>query len=47
VADPSQLPKLVAAIKKVRAGAVQSLSVGGGKVDYSVDGFSFLMKTPN
>jgi glyoxylase-like metal-dependent hydrolase (beta-lactamase superfamily II) len=47
VADPSQLPKLVAAIKKVRAGAVQSVSLGGGKVDYSVDGFSFLMKTPN
>jgi glyoxylase-like metal-dependent hydrolase (beta-lactamase superfamily II) len=47
VADPSQLPKLVTAIKKVRAGAVRSVSLGDGKVDYSVDGFSFLMKTPN
>ena len=46
VADPSQLPKLLAAIRKVRAGAVQSVSLGGGKVDYSVDGFSFLMAAP-
>jgi hypothetical protein len=40
------LPKLVAAIKKVRAGTVQPVSVGEGKVDYNVDGFVFLMTAP-
>src|SRR5580704_19077995 len=43
VADPSQLPKLVVAIQMVRAGAVQPVSVGDGKVHYSVNGFVFLM----
>ena len=46
VADPSQLPKLVVAIKKVRSGTVQPVSVGDGKVHYSVDGFVFLMTAP-
>ena len=46
VADPSQLQKLVAAIKKVRAGTVQPVSVGEGKVHYNVDGFVFLMTAP-
>lgn len=46
VADPSQLPKLEVAIKKVRAGKVQPVSVGDGKVHYSVDGFVFLMSAP-
>jgi len=46
VADPSQLPKLLIAIKKVRAGKVQPVSVGEGKVHYRVDGFVFLMRAP-
>lgn len=46
VADPSQLPKLVAAIKKVRAGTVKPVSVGEDKVHYNVDGFVFLMTAP-
>jgi glyoxylase-like metal-dependent hydrolase (beta-lactamase superfamily II) len=46
VSNPSQLPKLVVAIKKVRAGAVQPVSVGDGKVTYDVDGFVFLMAAP-
>ena len=46
VDDPSQLPKLLAAIKKVRAGTVQLVSVGEGKVRYNVDGFVFLMIAP-
>jgi glyoxylase-like metal-dependent hydrolase (beta-lactamase superfamily II) len=46
VADPSQLPRLLAAIKKVRAGKVQPVSVGEGKVHYKVDGFVFLMAAP-
>jgi len=46
VDDPSQLPKLVAAIKKVRAGKVQPIPVGDGKVHYSIDGFIFLMAAP-
>ena len=46
VADPSQLPKLVVAIKKVRAGKVPPISVGDGKVHYGVDGFVFLMTAP-
>lgn len=43
VDDPAQLPKLAAAIKKVRAGRVKPISVGEGKVHYIVDGFVFLM----
>jgi glyoxylase-like metal-dependent hydrolase (beta-lactamase superfamily II) len=46
VSDPSQLPKLVVAIKKVRAGAVQPVSAGDGKVTYNVDGFVFLIAAP-
>ena len=46
VGEPSQLPKLVVAIKKVRAGIVKPVSVGDGKVHYSVDGFVFLMTAP-
>jgi glyoxylase-like metal-dependent hydrolase (beta-lactamase superfamily II) len=46
VDDPSQLPKLLAAIQKVRAGTVRPVPVGEGKVHYKVDGFIFLMTTP-
>jgi len=46
VAEPSELPKLLVAIKKVRAGGVQPVSVGEGKVHYRVDGFLFLMRAP-
>jgi glyoxylase-like metal-dependent hydrolase (beta-lactamase superfamily II) len=46
VDDPLQLPKLAAAIKKVRAETVQPVSVGEGKVHYIVDGFVFLMSAP-
>jgi glyoxylase-like metal-dependent hydrolase (beta-lactamase superfamily II) len=49
-ADPAQLPKLLAAIKKVRDGKVQPVSAGEsageGKVHYNVDGFTFLMAVP-
>jgi glyoxylase-like metal-dependent hydrolase (beta-lactamase superfamily II) len=47
VDDPSQLPKLVIAIKKVRAGTVKPVPAGEGKVHYDVDGFVFLMGAPN
>jgi len=43
VGDPAKLPKLVAAIKKVRAGNVPAVPAGAGKVTYSVGGFTFLM----
>ena len=46
VDDPSQLPKLATAIKKVRAGMVQPVSMGDGKVHYDVEGFVFLMAAP-
>jgi len=46
VAEPSQLPKLLVAIKKVRAGKVRPVSVGEGKVHYNVNGFVFLMAAP-
>jgi glyoxylase-like metal-dependent hydrolase (beta-lactamase superfamily II) len=45
-ADPAQLPKLLAAIQKVRAGAVKSTPADEGTVHYNVDGFVFLMATP-
>jgi glyoxylase-like metal-dependent hydrolase (beta-lactamase superfamily II) len=45
-ADPAQLPKLLAAIKRVRAGEIKSVSAGEGKVHYNVDGFVFLMAAP-
>jgi len=46
VDDPSLLPKLAAAIKKVRAGSVPPVPAGEGKVHYKVDGFIFLMAAP-
>jgi glyoxylase-like metal-dependent hydrolase (beta-lactamase superfamily II) len=46
VAPPSVLPRLVAAFDKVRAGKVQATPDSQGKVIYSVDGFSFLMRAP-
>jgi glyoxylase-like metal-dependent hydrolase (beta-lactamase superfamily II) len=45
-ADPSQLPKLEAAIKKVRTGTIEPVSAEEGKAHYSVDGFVFLMTAP-
>ncbi len=45
-ADPAQLPKLLAAIKKVRDGKIQPVSAGEGKVHYNIDGFVFLMAAP-
>lgn len=46
VAEPAVLPRLVAAINKVRAGSVPAISIGEGKVHYKVDGFVFLMRAP-
>ena len=46
VAEPSELPKLLVAIKKVRSGKAQPVSVGEGKVHYNVNGFVFLMAAP-
>ena len=46
VAEPSQLPRLAEAIRKVRAGRVPPVSAGEGKVHYDVDGFVFLMAAP-
>lgn len=46
VAEPAVLPRLAAAIKKVRAGSVPAISIGEGKVHYNVDGFVFLMRAP-
>ncbi len=43
VADPSQLPKLLVAIEKVRNEAVEPFAAGDGKVTYTVNGFVFLM----
>jgi glyoxylase-like metal-dependent hydrolase (beta-lactamase superfamily II) len=43
VGDPSQLPRLEVAIKRVRDGMVEPVSVGDGKIHYSVDEFVFLM----
>jgi len=45
-ADPAQLPKLLAAIKKVREGKIKWVSAGEGEVHYNVDGFVFLMAAP-
>lgn len=44
VASPSVLPRLVVAFDKVRAGKVSATPDSPGKVVYSVDGFSFLMR---
>ena len=46
VADPSELAKLLIAIKKVRAGKVAPVPAGEGKVHYNVGGFVFLMRAP-
>ena len=43
VADPSYLPKVVAAIQQVRRGEVKSVATDG-KHEYLFDGFSFLMR---
>jgi len=42
-ADPSYLPKVVAAIQQVRRGEVKSVATDG-KHEYLFDGFSFLMR---
>jgi glyoxylase-like metal-dependent hydrolase (beta-lactamase superfamily II) len=47
VADPSQLPKLLTAIERVRGEAVEPFAAGNGKVTYTVNGFIFLMAAPN
>ena len=46
VAPPSVLPRLVAAFDLVRAGKVVPTPDSPGKVQYAVDGFSFLMPAP-
>jgi glyoxylase-like metal-dependent hydrolase (beta-lactamase superfamily II) len=46
VADPSQLPKLLVAIEKVRSEAIEPFAAGDGKVTYTVNGFIFLMAAP-
>jgi glyoxylase-like metal-dependent hydrolase (beta-lactamase superfamily II) len=46
VAPPSVLPRLVAAFDKVRSGKVEATPDSPGKVVYSIDGFSFLMRAP-
>ncbi|HYX52246.1 MAG TPA: MBL fold metallo-hydrolase, partial [Candidatus Limnocylindrales bacterium] len=43
VADPSELPKLLAAFRQVRAGRA-AVEQSGEKKVYTADGFSFLMK---
>ena len=43
VDNPSQLPKLLVAVRKIRAGTAAPFPLGNGKVTYSVDGFVFLM----
>lgn len=46
VAQPSVLPRLLAAFEEVRAGKVASRPVSEGKVLYKVDEISFLMRAP-
>jgi glyoxylase-like metal-dependent hydrolase (beta-lactamase superfamily II) len=46
VDNPSQLPKLLAAIEKVRGDAVEPFAAGNGNVTYTVNGFIFLMAAP-
>ena len=46
VAQPSVLPRLVAAFDMVRAGKVAATPDSPGKVLYKVDGFAFLMRAP-
>lgn len=44
VADPSILPRLVAAIEDVRAGKIEGKPLEGGKATYTTDGITFLLK---
>ena len=44
VAEPSVLPRLVAAIQAVRSGQGDVKPAGEGKALHSLDGFSFLLK---
>ena len=44
VAPPTVLPRLVVAFEAVRAGKVTSTDASPGKVIYTTDGFSFLMR---
>ncbi|MGH9683224.1 MAG: MBL fold metallo-hydrolase [Candidatus Acidiferrales bacterium] len=46
VADPAVLPKLAAAFRQVQAGRAKQAAAGPGQVEYSADGFSFLMASP-
>jgi len=46
VAPPSVLPKLVAAIQDVRAGQVTVKPAGEGKYLHTLDGFTFLLRSP-
>jgi glyoxylase-like metal-dependent hydrolase (beta-lactamase superfamily II) len=46
VAQPSVLPRLVAAIEAVRTGKGETKPEGAGKVITSIDGFSFLLRAP-
>lgn len=46
VDNPSQLPKLLGAIEKVRGEAVEPFAAGNGKVSYTVGGFVFLLAAP-
>jgi glyoxylase-like metal-dependent hydrolase (beta-lactamase superfamily II) len=45
VAEPSVLPRLVTAFESVRAGKVPPQKSEGGKTLYTIDGFTFLLKT--
>jgi glyoxylase-like metal-dependent hydrolase (beta-lactamase superfamily II) len=46
IAQPSVLPRLVAAFDLVRSGKATPTPDSPGKVVYQVDGFSFLMRSP-
>jgi glyoxylase-like metal-dependent hydrolase (beta-lactamase superfamily II) len=46
VAQPSVLPRLVEAIEAARAGEGTSKPAGAGKEQRSIDGFSFLLRSP-
>lgn len=44
VADPSVLPKLVAAIEDARAGKIEGKPLDGGKASYTTNGITFLLR---
>jgi hypothetical protein len=46
VASPSVLPQLVTAFEAARDHKVPATLAGTGKVTYTVDNFSFLMRDP-